>query len=213
MTIFFGIINIVSTGFSLININLFTKDFIISFLYPFLFFLCSIITHFINDISFLIYLLQIILLIFWIKKVFNNLDIAKSLIKAHLYLIAQNGINPITTPIFEKYKIYSNLLLFLFLSSFSFLIFYFILFLLNSSIWIIETIENIYQIILFIILSYLYRPRTNEIESYLNADADDDLERVLIDLNEIDDSKLFIDLNKSNWNIDMKLPKQPNIKN
>ena len=104
---FITTIVLASSGWSIINVSLTLWQVLKAIAIPFFIYSLNLFVKWSGDGNWnsLVGFIQFILIIWLFKVVFESLDEAQTHVRAHLYLIAQENIDPVTTPIYEKYQI------------------------------------------------------------------------------------------------------------
>ena len=206
-----------ANGWCIIFEKLETKVFITSGLFSIL----AVIPYSILDLEyssviyeFMLILTGFIFFIIYYKNLIQAIDQANSYVLAHLYFISQSGIDPETTPIYGKYKLFNSI------SKVILMYFLFILFKrLISEIFLIPFWIGAfsYDLITFILMSsaaWIFRLKKQSKNGYMLIDTDDqDITKfALEDLDGVSiDSEL---LHKgAKWEEGMTLPPQPIIIN
>ena len=133
---------------------------------------------------------------------------AYRLIKAHLLVIQQEGINPKTTPIYTKRIIIASLIELPMLSLILYNLIIIITNLLNLDQWIIDIINFIIQFCIIIFVMSIYRPHGKDFDKYINVDDEDVGNREQISLKDINDLDIN-DQSGNEWNSNIELPLQP----
>lgn len=147
------------------------------------------------------------------RQIFINFKNSKDLIFAHFIVIRERNIDPLTTPIYLKYKIFEVFILVTCASFLVMLIFilFFTYFYVDT--WIGNLINCSYVLFMLIFMSVTYRPRGPNIDKYMQVDEDNEerLEVQLEDINEVS-MRTFRDEHLQKWEDGMDLPLQPKIK-
>lgn len=221
----FSLLVILSTGWCILNVELNIKETIISItaitvMFSMLFLQSNVELGYYELIFFF---LELISMFFVARALFENTKEAEINISAHLYVISKSGIDPKTTPIYEKFKMYH---LFLYLNLFLFLFIIIvnsILGLFTVDDWLQSMINICLQLFAIINPMIIFRPRGKSIDKYMESDINEGLlngndnndngftdqgerdEVMLDDLDGFDPRKA----QGTEWQDGMKLPLQP----
>lgn len=161
-----------STGWCLLNVELNVKDtiitiFAISAMFSMLFLQVNVEYGYYELLFFFIEIASMFIVA---RALFNNTKDAEDKITAHLYVISKDGIDPKTTPIYEKYKMYQ---IFLYMNMFFFLF----IIIVNSIMGLFEVESWLQSLInifcqLFALLNpiIIFRPRGKSIDKYMEND-------------------------------------------
>jgi hypothetical protein len=96
---------------------------------------------------------------------------ARAIVMAHLMVIDQDGIDPSTTPIYQKYILYR---VFVVAAIFAFVLLFLVdsaMILLDAPNWIAGLLDDLVQLGLILFAMFLYRPRGSRIDAYMQADV------------------------------------------
>jgi hypothetical protein len=100
-----------------------------------------------------------------------NSETAQNRIKAHLLAIRNDGIVPISTPIYQKFLLYQIFLNIAVMAFLSFLMVNVFLSIIRSDGWIIALTNNVFQFVIIVTLMVLFRPRGRTIDEYMQPDG------------------------------------------
>lgn len=141
-----------------------------------------------------------------------NTNDDKQQIKAHLMVIENNGIMPQTTPIYQKFKLYSNFVYSVGCSIYLFILIKTMLVLLGHHYFMVGVLDAM-QFAIITMLMFLYRPHGSEIDAYMRRYSGDG-EREEVDLDDLS----HYDVEGANdkdgmreWEDGMNLPLEPLI--
>lgn len=173
----FSLLVILSTGWCILNIELDIKQTIfsvtaITVMFSMLFLQMNVELGYYELIFFF---LELVAMFFVARALFENTKEAEVNISAHLYVISKKGIDPKTTPIYEKYKMYH---LFLYLNLFLFLFMIIvnsILGLFTVDDWLQSMINIFLQLLAIINPMIIFRPRGKSIDRYMESDVNEGL--------------------------------------
>jgi hypothetical protein len=161
----------------------------------------------------LCFAIQILALI-WIFRIVRQGTVeAEQQAKAHLYLITQSGIDPVTTPIYEKWKMVNAQIWVLGMAFLLFLILGDMWPFLDAEEWIFALCNNIIQLVIVVVVMYLYRPRGQQVDEYMQddrgtEDEDDNRDEILLD--DLDGFNVRTQRGgMTHWQYGMQLPRQP----
>jgi hypothetical protein len=173
-TVLFWTILVLSSGWGLLNVEL-TTPAIVNAIAASTVFVSASFAQFYASVD----LTQVLLLFvqlgagLWIWHLLHtNSDTAQNRVKAHLLAIQRDGIMPITTPIYQKLRIFQLFLNVAVVAFVSFLMLNVVLSVLRSQNWIVGIANNVIQFGIIIALMALYRPRRGTIDMYMQPDVD-----------------------------------------
>lgn len=146
---------------------------------------------------------------------YNNFVNMLNIIKAHMCIIAENGINPKTTPVQLKLKFLNHSMLYII----SFLIEYLIYSLFatqikNYSVYFVCLFIEILELILIVFTWFLFKLQKKTSEGYMMMNNDDNNDEAQVfDVNNLDQFNSFDDPNSSlvSYEEGMVLPPQPKL--
>ena len=206
----FAFLLLVTRGWCIINIELKWNKILFDFLSVAVFFSMIFLQNNIElglwEIIF--FILEIVSMCFMVKALFDNSYYANKHIVAHLFVIRQTGIDPSTTPIQEKLKMYSNFLYseigILSVLVLSNLILEFV----NADNWLFTMFNVAIQFFIMLISMIIFRPRGEVIDHYMKFDDDEDGERDEVRLDDLDGFSSN-NCGGTQWHSGMNLPLQP----
>jgi hypothetical protein len=154
-------------------------------------------------------LLQLFSVIWLIWQIWRSTRAAQKVIRAHLLVIQHGGILPSSTPIYQKLVHYQ---IFLYLVALSFLLVFIStanLSFFGAANWVGRMIDHLLQFIILASVCWLYRPRGEEIDKYMQRDNGDGArdEVVLEDLESLEADNRTQGMKE--WNSGMNLPLEP----
>jgi hypothetical protein len=136
---------------------------------------------------------------------------ARQIAKAHLMLIHSDAIIPMSTPIYQKLRLYE---LFLYLVVIAFIIFLAMnMFLISANVqaWVITLTKSTVQFMTIVAIMIMYRPRGRHIDRYMVQDvAEDGRDRDQVLLEDLESFELNTTADgMREWEEGMALPLQP----
>lgn len=147
------------------------------------------------------------------REITSNYDDAMRRVNAHLLSISRQGINPVTTPVYIKYKTYH---MFLYLLTGSIIVFFALSVILayaRAEQWLDYLAFNVFQASLVTIIAIMYRPRGPNVDIYMRQDDEDGGDRDAIQLEDLTDfhaNNAYMQSLKA-WDGRERLPLQPII--
>jgi hypothetical protein len=148
----------------------------------------------------------------WILwTIWQNTLSARRAIRAHLLVIQNDGIEPTSTPIYQKFMLYH---IFLYVAGIAFVLFLalnvFLAFV-GADAWVVGMVGNIVQFLLIGALMFLFRPRGAEIDRFMVPDsATEGQERGEVALEDLDSfAPDGAGEGMRQWETGMELPLQP----
>jgi hypothetical protein len=124
---------------------------------------------------------------FVIVEVLENTQYAQTEVKAHLLVIFRDGIDPTTTPIYEKYRTYGRFVAFVIGTAVALAAIAILMMFAGAPHWMELMIFYLFTIALLGVLGYLYRPRGESMDKYFRIDDDADVDRQAIQLDDLTD--------------------------
>jgi hypothetical protein len=159
----------------------------------------------------LCFVVQVLALVWIFRIVRRNTADAERQARAHLFLIADSGIDPTTTPIYEKWQMATTQIWVLGMAFLLFLIIGDMWPFLNAEEWIFGLCNNIVQLVIVVVVMYMYRPRGEHVDEYMQDDTgqeDEDREEILLD--DLDSFNVRSHRGEmTRWEYGMQLPRQP----
>lgn len=206
-------------GWCVYRTSLSFKDVFISLIYVLIFTICSCVLTLttLGKVEIVIHLVSIFVIMLFVRELIISINKTHIHFVAHLYIIANAGVSPTTTPIYAKYKTYVLLrwaVVFccifitarLITSLFS-----------NPFLWIDQLIFDLMQIIINIILCITFRLRKSVSEDQYLMLEEDEYEQTKPEEIQLTDIKLIKinDLKEKSgivWERGIKIPNAPIIK-
>lgn len=139
-----------------------------------------------------------------------NTNDDKQQIKAHLMVIENNGIVPQSTPIYQKFKLYSTFVYTVGCAIYLFILVKTMLVLMGYHYFMVAIVD-IMQFGIIAMLMLIYRPHGVEIDAYMRRDSGDG-EREEVDLDDLDRYDIEGASNREGmreWEDGMNLPLEP----
>jgi hypothetical protein len=120
-------------------------------------------------------------------EVLDNTGYAQTEVKAHLLVIFRDGIDPTTTPVYEKYRTYGRFVSFA--AGTAIALAAVVVFMMFADVphWIELLVFYLFTIALLAVVGYLYRPRGEAVDRYFRVDDDDEGDRQAIQLDDLND--------------------------
>ena len=140
----------------------------------------------------------------------KNTQIGYDYVKAHLYVIAESGIDPKTTPIYKKYRLYKAIsweMPFYFILLFFRIMFSFYL---TFPFWTIQLAYDVIILTLITVISFTFRMRKETRDGYMMI-GDEDQEPRIFDRADITALEIETNENQHPYEEGMPLPAQPHI--
>jgi hypothetical protein len=161
---------------------------------------------------FLVLVLEGLAMAWILRTVLMNTRDARQHVKAHLYVIQAEGIDPRTTPVWEKFRMYNA---FMYVVGFAFAAFFLVNIVwifLNASNWVTNFVSNLVQLGIILMMMNLYRPRGRGGTAYFARDQPTEgEERRQVLIEEVD----LMDLDSGqregmrDWDEGVRLPLEP----
>ncbi|OHT05406.1 hypothetical protein TRFO_26889 [Tritrichomonas foetus] len=152
--------------------------------------------------------IEIVAMIWMARALFLNSHYAQKHINAHMYVIKQAGIDPTTTPIYEKTKMYTYFLYVIISVVSTIIIMNICLTWVEADNWLISMTNIIIQFVTLLSTMIIFRPRGIVIDQYMMSDLSDEGERDEVRLDDLDGFNPN-DKGGAVWQEGMKLPLQP----
>ena len=206
-------------GWCVYKQHLTMKDMFLSFIYVFLFTACNCVMTFtsLGKYQTIVYLVNMFSLMLLVREFIISLKNSYIHFVAHLYVIANAGVSPTTTPIYAKYRMYYILRFTVIVCCF-YIIFRMITgFFSNPFLWIDQLIFDLMQIVMNIILCLTFKLSKSEQDDQYLMLSEDEYEQTtpeelqLTDIKEIKMSDLKSKTGIA-WERGIKLPNAPIIK-
>ncbi|OHT15053.1 hypothetical protein TRFO_42730 [Tritrichomonas foetus] len=143
----------------------------------------------------------------------NNTRRAREYVAAHLYVIAEEGIDPVTTPVYKKFQLFRYVTL-------SMLTYFFVLvtrsmysMIWPTPMWVIQLIYDVIMIVLISIIAFVFRMKKDTINGYMMIGDEEQEPRIFdrTDLETIDYT--HVEGSTRPYEEGMQLPAQPFITN
>jgi hypothetical protein len=129
----------------------------------------------------LVVVVQISAVLWILHCIYVNTGEAQKHIKAHLLVITQGGIDPMTTPVYEKLTMYTIMIWLVGVSFLSFLFLNLLLSVFDAVNWVYVLGGNIVQLGIAVAILWLYRPRGAAMDKYLRDDEEGERGEVLLE--------------------------------
>ncbi|OHS93577.1 hypothetical protein TRFO_40168 [Tritrichomonas foetus] len=203
---------IASSGWCILHVPISWVRNIIGMIAVCVYWLPSLLMEFIDTTSssrllflFSMMLLSLTALVF---VIYGNMRDSQMHLNAHLYVIQQDGINPMSTPIFRKKFIIVAIVELPILS----LLFIYLVQIITSYTgadqWISDIVNFIVQLLIILSAMLIYRPQGKDIDQYINADEGDESDRGQVRLEDLNQLQFDQD-DGQEWTTDVKLPLEP----
>ena len=154
--------------------------------------------------------LQMLSLMFVMWETLENVRNAKQHVKAHLLVIQGTGVDPRTTPIFNKWKFFSRFIYIVATISLTYLAVTMMFAFLNAPAWISMLAKDVLQLLIITTFMVLYRPRYAAIDDeYMRRDGDSTAEREAVTLEDLDNYDIAHDNAMRIWREGEALPLEP----
>jgi hypothetical protein len=211
--VLFATIVVASGGWGLLNVDLTLSDLAKALTSVILFIGASFAQFYVDvDITRVILLIIEIFSGVWIWYLLHaNSEAAQNRIKAHLLAIRNDGIVPITTPIYQKFLIYRLFHNVAIMSFIAFLTLNIFLSIIRSPNWVVALTNNGFQFGTIATLMVLFRPRGRSIDEYMQPDVElDDQSRGEVALDDLTGFEVAdAGDGMREWEEGMDLPLQP----
>jgi len=212
--VFYSALVLASKGYNIVKNDIETKEKIKCYVYGLLFVIIQGVMYNVDSASPIVVLMLFAffgLVFFYIREVLKSIENATNYILAHLISIANSGIDPKSTPIYHKYKIYESFkfavalffslqILDLFLFGFSFIQF-----------WASELSTDIIELIFVIMLYTTFRLSNNETNGYLLIETINNDSYCLKDIQGISVDGIETRKGSVKWHEGMVLPGPPTL--
>jgi hypothetical protein len=149
---------------------------------------------------------------FMLEELLSNADAAKSHVKAHLFVIRRDGLDPKTTPVFDKFTTYSAFTYFVTISFAIIVILVLLLLLVDAANWIVTLFYYGYHLCLLGGLGWLYRPRGEVFDKYFRVDDQELGDRDEIDLDDLTGFDVNANEGTRPWDGSSALPREPVVR-
>lgn len=210
----FGTIIMVASGWCFIHTDFSFTDILVAYIAPALLFGLENGAHYSNSIWLATVILvgEFAAIAFCVYVAIKRVGYAKKVIMAHMTVIEHSGIDPSTTPISKKFKVYTNVFNTVLISIFIYFLTVSIVVVVNGGYWIRDLVSAFLQITIYSVVGYNFRPVPDEYSSLFNRnDNDDDTQRMVVELDDIDDNIIYKKGVGKEWHPGDKLPKEPII--
>lgn len=144
-----------------------------------------------------------------VVEIFNNSRYTWSRIKAHIMIIRNSGINPRTTPVYQKYVLYHVLTGYVGVSATLLAVLVIVMVLIDADHWVELMIFYLFTAVLLAVLVLIYRPR-GAAERYFVRDNEEEGDRQAVQLDDISSFQMPEEAG-TNWDASTRLPLQPEI--
>lgn len=212
-TMIYTVIVLVAKGWCLIHNELRLRDHIISILVSALACGTTLISNHIDAGSFdyIILILNFIFITLLVYIIYVSDQETMLTVYAHLYVIAEQDIDPTTTPIYKKLSLFKTL-------SFGILIYFTFLFIgsliidmFSTPFWLAELIQDLFELYLLAFAGYTFRPRKEYSKGYTTIEegTEELAEFTKEDIQEIEADKTNKLHGTKVWEEGMVLPRQP----
>lgn len=203
-----------STGWKLLHVKVPLWRLVVGVVGSFVFSGLSLVQLFIDDFWFELMVLasQVAVLAGLMTVMLRNIGDAARQAKAHLLVIQQSGIDPRTTPVYEKYKLFQH---FKYAGAGVFALILgmnLILTVLQDVFWIATLMDNVLQLMIIITLMVLFHPVSAPTMNYFRQrNEEHDVEtRQEVDMMELEDFDPTNDVpNMRTWDSETTLPLEP----
>jgi hypothetical protein len=159
----------------------------------------------------LVIIVQVAAIMWALRNIYANTEQAMHQVAAHLLVITNTGIDPTTTPIYTKQRLYQFMLWGLGIAVLVFLFTNILFASLSAVNWVIGLGNNIIQLIILSGVLFIHRPRGKKIDRYMQAD--EEIEGVGRDEVLLDDLDSFsVTANRTGlkqWDDGTQLPPEP----
>jgi hypothetical protein len=211
--ILFSTLIIASSGWCLLHVQLTAWHFLHSIGSAIVFVAMTAIQNYVDLGLWMIltFIIQIAAIVWALRNIRVNTEEATHQVTAHLLVITNSGINPTTTPIYNKLQLYQFLLWALAAAVLVFLVLNFLFALLSAVNWVIGLGNNILQFIILTVVLFLYRPRGKKIDQYMQTDEEiEGVGRDEVLLDDLDSFSMATDrTGLRQWDDEMQLPPEP----
>ena len=165
----FSTLVIAAGGWGILQVKPRIFDVIVIVLASILAFVMNIIFKYANSgqLGFLVFVFQLIGIFVLLWYMFQNVAESQLRIIAHLHLIKVTGIDPLSTPIYERFTLFSNFLILIVFDFLGLFLSAIITEFFNADNWVSDLCLNIFLSVILAGLLWLHRPRKSTIEKYI----------------------------------------------
>lgn len=208
----FGTIILVASGWCFIHTDFSILDVALSYLAPALFFGLEAGAHYSTSLILAAVILvgEFAVIAFCLWVAIKKINHARKIILAHMTVIDREGIDPSTTPIADKFLIYTNVFNMVAISIFVYFVTVSIIVILDGPYWIRDLVSALLQLLIFIMFGYYFRPRSGAHGLlFVNSEENDDTQPLIVELDDIDEHIAEKKGVGKAWQPGDKLPKEP----